>query len=502
MKEKYFTITVFLSIVSFVFIVYYPALHFGMAGLDLNLFVKAGNGNLSEVWAYFTGFLHSVEFRPLNHYLFFLASRKLFGYNSQALHAVVLLINCCNAFLLYLLVSRITGSRKTALLSLLVFLTRIAVIRSYYILNYSPPKLCFFTLLTFILYLKSKERKAVFSPLYVFTYLLAMLTRETFVLLPVGILFYELVFNRGKKITLAEVKKRLAGLYPFFAVIFGYLLIRVPFFIGKVSMKKQGVSISFRSLSVNHFFGNLMNLIRFNFNFLTRSIASVRLSNMGLNLVDVNIYIAVLVSGHIIYSQVLRRPMRLSGRLRNNMIWGSAWFLLYVSLYCFFSTLSPEYLYLSLVGSSLAVASWIEYYYDLFYSEKALLFRGISFLLAVHFLAGFYFLVRTRTKDDGLLKWWPVADKYMADIRKSRPEISPGGRVHYYIRGNVSRHVLGNEHQLNQKGEGYLFKYIYENDKLEVIGHDYPVDPAGVRTGDLVFRLEPSRLIDETSGYR
>lgn len=502
-QKKYFTLLVFLAILASVFIFHSPALDLGRAGGDMHFYVRAEADSIFEVLEKVVEFRNGLEFRPLNHYLFHLVDKKLFGKNTTIFHILPLLLNTCCILLVYLITLKLTDNRRIAILSVLVVITRIALLRTYYIASLSAPKSFFFLLLTLLFYLYAKENRFPFLGLSVISYFMAMLTRESFIFFPIGLVSYEIIYNFDRKINMTNLKLVLKKIYPYLVIVGIFILVRFPYYIRSFALRKNNVAkIGYRDVSFNNVIVNLVNFIRFHFNNFTVSFEDIGLGNIiGLEIIDIVLYIGLLFVGHLIYSAIRKSIPKFPDDLKNHLIWGSIWFFTFILIYCFLGRIAMFYIYEGLLGSSLIIACLGEYYYNLFRVGDSSFLKGVVYVLVIHFLVGFYFLARDRFENDGYLELWKVSAKYISSIEDINIPVYPDSKVHFYNKIPINSYVIGNINGLGEEGGGFLFKYILNNKDLEVVYHGSEIAPDKIRPGDIVFRLEKERMIYDTYNY-
>jgi len=165
--------------------------------------------------------LVNIYYRPLMELVYRLEYR-LFGQQAPAYHLFNIVLHSLNAFLLYLLLLKIFPTRHNLnFLTALVFLAHpvqteaVACISGISNLLFA---LCLFS--GFLLYLRGRDRKDNASYAGALALLfLGCFVKEQMVVLPVLVLFYELVFHRGKD----RDWRRALGL---FLALAGYFLVR------------------------------------------------------------------------------------------------------------------------------------------------------------------------------------------------------------------------------------------------------------------------------------
>lgn len=496
--KKYSTILTFFFIIVTVFLFHSSALNLGFAFQEFHYYVHATANGFYDVINQVIGFsANASEYRPINHYIFFLVNRSIFGDNPSVFHLVILLLNCVNGLLIYIFISKISKSKLIGFFSVFIFFTRVAILRSFYATHLSPPKFCFFLLLTFIFYLKSEENKKLFLPLSVIAYVLAMFTRETFVFTIVPIAAYELIYKFDCKISVNSIKLILKKIAPYIMVIIGYIIIRMPYILGKAALseisQKDGIKIGYKSLSIKYYLTNLINYIRFYYNALTFPFAELSFSKMKFGLIDIVLFCTLIAVAHLIYSIV--RAQKLPVFLTDNkktFLFGGVWFLIFISLVCFFGHMNMDYLYVPSIGFCFIMASVMEHYYDLLVKQQAVLGGGLVVILLISFIVGFYFFSRTKYKEDDFLMGWERAESFIASIKKDYPSIGPDSSVHYFGPDIYKYDLL--------MSSGNLFRYVYDNKDLNVMCHKLELDKSKIKPGDIVFKLEHDKIMAVVPG--
>lgn len=185
-----------------------------------------------DVWGFTGEALPSHHYRPLFHLINMLEYR-LFGLNSTSFHAVNIILHACMSVMVFVIIKTLMGrsaSVKTgvtvpALMAGILFAVHpvhseaVAWISARTELSFS-----FFILLSFWLYIRSYEKTwnaGYLLSLPVFA--LALLSKESAIILPVILLVHDIIFH-GDKGWYRETAKRLL---PFFGLIGIYLAFRV-----------------------------------------------------------------------------------------------------------------------------------------------------------------------------------------------------------------------------------------------------------------------------------
>jgi len=168
----------------------------------------------------------SGYYRPVA-MLFLMGMYKLWGLNTFGLHLMSLLIHLANTFLVFLIITRLSGRRDLGFLTGCLFaLHPIHVEAVTPIFNYMGILASFFSLAAFLALIKSRqEDKKIYFILSVILFAFAMFSKEETIVLPGIFLLYEFFFSsncRFKSFWRGALK------YAWFLIpVFCYLQLRV-----------------------------------------------------------------------------------------------------------------------------------------------------------------------------------------------------------------------------------------------------------------------------------
>jgi len=181
------------------------------------------------------GYFHDQSYyRPLIN-LSFMGEYRAFGFNSFFYNLDNLILHIVNAFLVFLLVSRLTNNDTIGFWTGLLFV--IHPVQWEAVCNIPGRSIllsAFFVLSSFVLFLKSYERRSgYFGLLVLITFFLGLLCKESTGVLPFVIIAYLAVDNTKRW------PQKLKHLWPFFIGIAGYLFLRKFFGITDVHQTGQ-----------------------------------------------------------------------------------------------------------------------------------------------------------------------------------------------------------------------------------------------------------------------
>ncbi|MGB6882195.1 MAG: glycosyltransferase family 39 protein [Microgenomates group bacterium] len=163
-------------------------------------------------------------YRPLTTQVFYFLGNSLFHLNPLPLHIISFLTFFLVIFLVYKLVSMITKNQTISLISAFLYATSATHFgHLYYLATYQELGLALFFLLTVIFFVKFVYKGNIkYYFLSLITYILALLSKETAVVLP-AILILVYGFLKLRKEKHIPLKKFVFALSPFLILLFIYL---------------------------------------------------------------------------------------------------------------------------------------------------------------------------------------------------------------------------------------------------------------------------------------
>ena len=191
---------------------------------------------LERVWSFaYPGILGNY-YRPL-FLLFLLLNYKIFGPYAAGWHLVSVAAHMGVTYLVYVLARRLTGDGPTALIAALIFgLHPIHIESVAWISGITDPLLALFLLPVFLCYLNARERtvhRRTWLASSLALYVLAMLSKETALILPIIIFTFEwLWWDRdasgasGLRMVLDRTRKAMVPIVQFLLLTFVYLAVR------------------------------------------------------------------------------------------------------------------------------------------------------------------------------------------------------------------------------------------------------------------------------------
>ncbi|HEX5411557.1 MAG TPA: tetratricopeptide repeat protein [Terriglobia bacterium] len=189
---------------------------------------------LERVWSFAYPGLQGNYYRPI-FLLFLLVNYKIFGPYAAGWHLVSVAAHAGVAYLVFVLARRLTGDQGTALIAALIFGIYPVHIESVaWISGVTDPLLALFLLPAFLCYLNAREGKGNCRSWLVGSlvlYGLAMLSKETALILPMMIFAYEWLWQRPagfNRFQSAFERARTAAIRiaPFVLLTFVYLAVR------------------------------------------------------------------------------------------------------------------------------------------------------------------------------------------------------------------------------------------------------------------------------------
>lgn len=223
MREKIF---IFILLLCAVTVAYFPSLCGSFVWDDRILikdnFFASGAGSLSGI---FSSELHpntgTNYYRPMTALTFFL-DYKAFGFHSVAYHATNIIFHFIAGFLLFLLLKRFTKSNLLSLVTSVFFLVHPVHSEAVgYIAGRADSLAALFVFLALWSYCLAQSKRRWYIVFY-FSFLAALLSRESSLILPFVVL--------GLDILIAPGKNRIARVGPVFIAALFFMILRLSFF--------------------------------------------------------------------------------------------------------------------------------------------------------------------------------------------------------------------------------------------------------------------------------
>jgi len=187
-----------------------------------------------RVWSFAYPGIHGNYYRPL-FLLFLLLNYKIFGPYAAGWHLVSVAAHMGVTYLVYVLARRLTGDGRTALIAALIFGVHPVHIESVaWISGVTDPLLALFLLPSFLCYLNARERTArrrAWLAGSLALYGLAMLSKETALILPIIIFTFEWLWEDAPGLprllpVFRRTRTAAARILPFLLLTFVYLAVR------------------------------------------------------------------------------------------------------------------------------------------------------------------------------------------------------------------------------------------------------------------------------------
>ncbi|HEX8088494.1 MAG TPA: hypothetical protein VF762_06545, partial [Blastocatellia bacterium] len=185
-----------------------------------------------HVWSHLQVKLMGNYYRPV-FLLWLLLNNTLFGLNAAWWHLATVVIHVAATFMVYLLARRLSKDAVVAAIATLIFGLHPAHIEGVaWVSGVTEPLLALFLIPSFLFYLNWREARPkarLYLAASVVLCALAMLAKETALVLPAFILVYEWIHRHAAPAVDPRIKRILLGLRhatPYVAVTVGYLAAR------------------------------------------------------------------------------------------------------------------------------------------------------------------------------------------------------------------------------------------------------------------------------------
>jgi protein O-mannosyl-transferase len=188
-----------------------------------------------QVWSFAYPGIHGNYYRPI-FLLFLLLNYKIFGPYAAGWHLVSVAAHLGVTFLVYLLVRRLAGDSKTALIAVLIFGLHPVHIESVaWVSGVTDPLVALFMLPSFLCYINARERRGhhrAWLAASLALYGLAMLSKETALILPILVFAFEWLWQEalgtasGFRPVFVRACNSMVRVVPFLLLTFVYLAVR------------------------------------------------------------------------------------------------------------------------------------------------------------------------------------------------------------------------------------------------------------------------------------
>lgn len=189
---------------------------------------------LERVWSFAYPGLQGNYYRPI-FLLLLLLNYKIFGPYASGWHLVSIAAHAGVTYLVYVLARRLTGDQWTALVAALIFgIDPVHIESVAWISGVTDPLLALFLLPSFLCYFNAREGKAyrqAWLSASLALYGLAMLSKETALILPMIIFVYEWLWHqaavdRWPRAIFERARSSTVRIVPFVFLTFIYLAVR------------------------------------------------------------------------------------------------------------------------------------------------------------------------------------------------------------------------------------------------------------------------------------
>lgn len=215
-----------LIIIFFGFLCYFNTLNHPFVWDDYHLvtnntFIRSW-GNIPEIFKtqlFYGGEAQSNSYRPFQS-LTLMLDYSIWGLNPIGYHLTNIILHILAALLLYFLLLRMTSDQLISYFTSLLFITHpINTEAVAYISGRADSLSAIFILASILLWIRSKSNKTLYL-MSIISFIFALLSMESAIVLLLLLLAYEFIFNQTKK-------NKFIALIPFFAIILLYAVLRL-----------------------------------------------------------------------------------------------------------------------------------------------------------------------------------------------------------------------------------------------------------------------------------
>lgn len=426
-------------------------------------------------------------YRPIPTQLYFYIGKFLFGFNPLGYHIVNFLIFSCNIFLVHKLVIEITKKKEMAIVATLFF----GLNSTHFAPLYSPAYVhellyVFFGLhcvLNYYYWLKSRmDRRLLLSLIF---FILALMTKETAVVLPGIIMLLNLLMDT--KPLIGQLKK----ISPFILITIAYLLGHFLFY-GIASSSSYTFILG--KANINILIWYLMWALSTPNILIDYFGPGLKISSVFFEITKVNglIYIILFpVFLGLLLLIILKYYKNIKPSAKKIIFLGISWFIVgLIPLLIFpLHRLATEQSF-SLAGLSLALGIILYHFH-----HSSILGKRLFFLLL-----GIYFVIATNSILIARYTHWiirsaAIAKNTLSYFQKINPPISDN-QVIYFFNGTVKIPQWGSSRQIYYAlGSGYGLKMIFNKPLLEVYFEDINPLPKALND-EQILTVDSSALLD------
>jgi len=186
------------AIIFIILVFYYPSFSKPFSVDDSCYLMESKNMNFSDLLKSFTYKRQPQIYRPLGAETYYYIMFRLFGINSLYYAIMNILFFISGAMILFFVIKEMTHNLLMSFLVVFIYITRTTHVFQIYLLGGIPELIAsLFVFLSFLSYLYfNRIKKMKFFILSIIFYILALLSKETAVVLPFAILAYDIIKNK------------------------------------------------------------------------------------------------------------------------------------------------------------------------------------------------------------------------------------------------------------------------------------------------------------------
>lgn len=237
-KKIFFKIYPFIFwslLIGFLIFLYWQSFSLYFSGDDFFNFSLIKVNGLKEIIHFFNPIKSPKNFpfyRPFSTQFFYWLGKRVFGINPLGFHLINFSFFTFSLFLVYVFIKKLTNNLIISYLTVFFYsFSSSHFYRLYYLSQFQEISLAVFYLTSIIFYLKFiNNGRKIYYIISFFTFIFAIFSKETAIVLPLTMFLVEFLFFRKKNDFLLWLKKKIKIFLPFLIILFAYLFFRFFFF--------------------------------------------------------------------------------------------------------------------------------------------------------------------------------------------------------------------------------------------------------------------------------
>jgi hypothetical protein len=370
-------------------------------------------------------------YRPLTTQLYFVIGDRIFGFKPEFYHAANLLLHTANAVLVYVLAKRLLKSRSVALCVALLYVTNRVHFESLcWISGIQEIGVTFFSLLAVVLYCSAPSNHSlVRRVLSGATYLLALMSKENAVIVPLLLLSFDML-----NLLVETGPRKTRDIFVSQAILWGitgvYMASRLPYMLDLLTHSdgSYGFVLS-TALFTKYGWGVLWSL-----DVLLHPLKRLKAALCP----DSHLFhVFLLGAGLLLVANVLWFIYTVARRKSNGWaaiskariaLWGLLWFVLSMLPVVFVSNFAAYLFMLPVVGLLITMGWVLKQGWEVLRKKwgRYALHTALLASLCLYIVISGFSMVQTLMETEGLIKGAAGAQATVLALQSSCPQLEPG----------------------------------------------------------------------------